>query len=178
MATDFFRFPGEIRNKVYEHLLVRPEPVRLRLEDEGVEPRVVADRLKNPEALSPNILFANKKTQSEAASVLYSLNKFAITYSDAVSGSGEYNGYAEADLTFLREFLTRIGTKNASYLQHLRVPFPTYPRDDEEDDNDEFLCLNTRSLALIAERCTNLETLEMTLHGMAKSCRMLETELE
>ncbi|KAJ5333639.1 uncharacterized protein N7506_007422 [Penicillium brevicompactum] len=64
MPTDFFSLPGEIRNKIYEYLLVH---------EGGIVP------WHKGFGLSPNILATSKRTLHEARSILYGGNCFTIS---------------------------------------------------------------------------------------------------
>ncbi|KAL4781517.1 hypothetical protein BJX76DRAFT_13720 [Aspergillus varians] len=64
MASSLLDLPGEIRNQVYAHLLVRTLPVVFFYRKKG---------------LAPSIIYTNKKIHQEARSILYSCNCFDLT---------------------------------------------------------------------------------------------------
>ncbi|KAJ0419175.1 hypothetical protein BJY00DRAFT_286418 [Aspergillus carlsbadensis] len=63
MAPSLLDLPGEIRNQVYTHLLVRTSPVYL----------------YSKKGLAPSILYTNKTIHQEVRSILYSCNCLDLT---------------------------------------------------------------------------------------------------
>ena len=64
MSATFLDLPSELRNKIYEQLLVQQERI---------------NPYNERESLTPGLLRANKTVYSEASSVLYAQNCFDLT---------------------------------------------------------------------------------------------------
>lgn len=96
MLTNFFSLPRELRDQIYELVLLQQEPV-----DPG-------DRLQN---LTPGLLRANKAVHLEASSLFYAQNRFDFT---TMNTSEE-----------VASFLGQIGRKNADHNRHISIDFPS-----------------------------------------------------
>jgi len=147
MPTNFFNFPGEIRNKIYEEALMLSEPIIL----VAMQPCSGIYGLALPRnslefgllRLCPAILLANKRAHREASPLLYSRNRFRL------------------DKGFLKLFLDDIGPQNASFLRHICIAFPAF--DDYHLGSITLKEDSIRTLERIRDNCTNLATLETSL---------------
>jgi hypothetical protein len=112
MPINFFSFPSEIRNKIYEEALLLSEPIILvAREPHGIIVGLSLPRNSGecgPLRLCPAILLANRRAHREASPLLYSRNRFRL-----------HKG-------FLTLFLDHIGPQNASFLRHICIAFPTF----------------------------------------------------
>ncbi|KAK8052203.1 hypothetical protein PG993_003588 [Apiospora rasikravindrae] len=139
---DFF-FPGEIRNQIYEHLLVHrghsiriykywPRPPRNR----SLSCSSSWTKTTDPVALEPAILRASKQTHSEARTILYARNHFDFSaefnrlapsdYRQITLGSGA-NGKVIPRGRTLAAFTLAIGPRNRSLVRHISILFPYLP---------------------------------------------------
>jgi hypothetical protein len=145
MPINFFSFPSEIRNKIYEEALVLSELIVLCAMQYGGIYGLALPRNSlscGPLRLCPAILLANKRAHHEASTLLYSRNRFRL------------------DKGFLTVFLDQIGPQNASFLRHICIAFPAF------NDHRESVTLkedSIRTLERIRDNCTNLATLETSL---------------
>jgi hypothetical protein len=148
MSMNFFDFPAEIRLQIYEELLVLSEPVTLMLglqlsENNPPRPAVF---LHKRYGLCPALLRASKSVYHEASPLLYSRNRFEFT---------DLTYMVTRRLSALALFFSQTGDKNASFIRHLYIDFPTFRKDD--------ISIKTPELAMIREKCTNIAILEMSL---------------
>ena len=75
MPMEFFRFPSEIRNKIYEVLLVAPGAITIEL----VPGSSILYMVRGSVPLYPAIIAADKSTRHEASPViLYARNTFTF----------------------------------------------------------------------------------------------------
>ncbi|OKL58822.1 hypothetical protein UA08_05618 [Talaromyces atroroseus] len=137
MPTSFLAFPGEIRWKIYKHLLVLDVPI---------EPYVCRSlRLRR----RLRILRTNKKVYREASKLFYSRNRFA---------------FVNCAPDWISLFLKQIGCTNASYIQDICLPTLHISYDKKRnvalaDDED-------RALRYIRSYCTDLRTIRTALYSM------------
>lgn len=148
LPAGFFDLPGEIRNIIYEELLVFPTVISLNRARWSWESSCshIWERLFNPLHLYPKIFLLSKKAYHEASSVLYSRNCFDIGNSDLFSS-----------------FLNQIGSHNSRYLSSLIIPFPDVHYDGHRMD----ISLKEdgmRTLDLIRSKCENIVCLNTSLH--------------
>jgi hypothetical protein len=137
MSANFLSLPSELRNKIYEQLLVLQEPIAC-----STHPW----RWYSPRALHPELLLANKTIHREASSLLYAQNRFNFTICTS---------------EHVASFLDQIGRNNASHIRHIRIDFPVFRYLDQHDvalEDD-----SVRILAKIQSDCTNLSTLITSL---------------
>jgi hypothetical protein len=136
MSANFLSLPSEIRNDIYEQLLVLQEPIKVWFGQSQLQ------------ALTPGLLRANKTVHLEASSVLYAQNRFDFALCDS------------EDVT---SFLEQIGRNNASYILHICVDFPKFHYLDLHDVTleDDSVCI----LAKIQGDCTRLCTLTTSLRS-------------
>lgn len=136
MSSNFFAFPSEIRNKIYELVLLHQEPI---------DPWVTWYR---PQKLTPGLFRTNKTVHYEAASLFYAQNRFDFT---ACTPEG------------ITSFLEQIGRNNASYIRRIYVDFPIFryldPGDVALEDD------SIRILAKIRNDCVNLSSLTTSLYS-------------
>ncbi|KAF4633894.1 hypothetical protein G7Y89_g4221 [Cudoniella acicularis] len=140
MSANFLSLPSELRNNIYEQLLVLQEPVAC-----PTHPWFGQSQLR---ALTPGLLRANKTVHLEASSILYAQNRFDFTMCTS------------EDVT---SFLDQIGRNNASYILYTCVDFPKFHYLDLHDvtlEDD-----SVRILAKIQSDCTRLGTLTTSLHS-------------
>ncbi|EAA35134.2 hypothetical protein GE21DRAFT_1883 [Neurospora crassa] len=135
---NLFRLPGEIRNQIYESLLVFPEPIIIHTStdeerndqrdgDKSKSGAVVRVHLDNADErkrwpLSSRLLtvfLICKQIHSEASAVFYSHNQFRAPPALCRFPSAQLqSNYV------MRGFIDRIGTRNLTSLRHLCIPFP------------------------------------------------------
>jgi hypothetical protein len=128
-STNFFSLPSELRNKIYELVLVHDEPI---------DPCGVYWPSE-----SPNGLFRVSKTiHREATSFFYAQNCFDLSWSSVER---------------INAFFKQIGRTNASYIRHIRIEFPSFPNLDTHhivlDSN------SVRILQKLQTDCVKLRTL-------------------
>lgn len=101
MPKNFLELPSEIRNSIYEQLLVLEEPITSLM--------TYCDFSSEFRGLTLGLLLVNRIIHQEASSLLYAQNCFDFTtyFSNEIS-----------------KFLQRIGHKNAQYIRHIRLDFP------------------------------------------------------
>lgn len=118
MSANFLSLPSELRNNVYEQVLVLREPIACPTQ-QGLE------RLQlQLGSLTLGLLRTNKAVRREASSILYAQNRFDFTVCTS------------EDVT---SFLEQIGPNNASYIRHICVDFPKFhhlnPHDIGREDS-------------------------------------------
>ncbi|KAH7003004.1 hypothetical protein EDB82DRAFT_2720 [Fusarium venenatum] len=140
----FLDFPGEIRNNIYEILL---------LHSDFVDPWYPVDHYVSLNPLFGYIskyvtgLFrVNKIAHREASLLFYSHNRFNFT---------------EVGAEAIASFLQQIGTRNASFIRHIIIDFPEFSR--LEPGNVTIEVESARSLGKILSSCTGLNTVETSL---------------
>ncbi len=136
MSANLLSLPGELRNAIFQQLLMHQEPI---------DPR---NRPCLPQALNPELLHVNKAIHHEASSLLYTQNCFDFTK----CGSED-----------LISFLNQIGRNNASRIRHFYIDFPNIP--DLGTDNVTLGEDCVRVLARIQSDCTNLSTITTSLRS-------------
>ena len=136
MSSNFFSLPRELRDRIYELVLLHQEPIA---------PWVGYYRRRD---LTAELLHVNKDIHREASSLFYAQNRFDFTM-----------GTPEDVASFLRQ----IGPNNASYIRHICIDFPEFrclEPDDVTLEND-----SVGILANIRSGCTNLSTLTTSLYS-------------
>lgn len=147
--------PGELRNQIYEWLVVFPHSVSIYRGPDG-------DELPEPSSLCSllALLLTCKQVYFEASSIFYSQNKFVLP---PASSSAPH----QVQTNFLtRWFLGPIGSRNAASLLHLRVPFlldpstslPSYLRDKPRLEEDSW---SQTIIPFLQGHCPHLETIEL-----------------
>ena len=133
MSANFLSLPSELRNKIYEQVLV---------DQESIDPFT----LSYLRPLTPELLRTNSTVCREASSLLYAQNHF---------------DFATCDFEFVVSFVDQIDRNNANHIRHIRIDFPDIPnlgRHDVTLGNN-----STRILAKIRSDCINLNTLTTSL---------------
>lgn len=140
--ASFLCLSGELRNKIYEQVLVHHEkPIPLLTYPWGWQSTTLG--------LTPELLLANKTVHREASSLLYGQNRFnfAICTSEHVTC-----------------FFDQIGRNNANHIRHICIAFPNIRdlgrHDAALEDND-----SVRILEKVQSDCTNLRTLTTSLYS-------------
>jgi hypothetical protein len=139
MPTNLLSLPSEIRNNIYEQLLVLQEPVY---------PFYPWFRLTNLGALTPGLLLVNKTIHRETSSLLYAQNQF---------------DFAQCTSENVTKFLDQIGRNNANYIRHIYIDFPKFNHLDMNDiilEDD-----SARILEKIQNDCNKLDTLTTSLRS-------------
>src|SRR5882762_3499104 len=101
MSTNFnfLSLPGELRNRIYELLVLHQEPINI---SEYLSlPGELRNRIYK---LTPGLLRTSKTVHREASSLLYSQNRFDFT---------------EVSLKMAASFLEKIGRINANSIRHI-----------------------------------------------------------
>ncbi|KAI7978764.1 hypothetical protein EIK77_006984 [Talaromyces pinophilus] len=111
--VNFLELPGEIRNLIYDHLLVFEEPIV---------------PWATEEALPVNLLYTNKAVHHEFGSLFYS----RITFDFSTNGHDYDERPCSGCLTKqITSFLDQIGD-NARHIQSLKIDFPYIEREETE----------------------------------------------
>lgn len=177
-----FRLPRNIRNKIYQLVLVIPHP--LYLFRDGISPKVELFAPDKPPAARQwlALLHTSRLLHIEAAAALYGSHQFVLV---------DITTRGQADL--LRSFLDRIGPVDAGYLSHICINFPavavtasgseknavcndSYGHSTGQPEEDDDVTTRSssssmlqdadfRGLKLIQERCRGLTTLETYVHS-------------
>jgi len=136
MSANLLSLPGELRNAIFQQLLMDQEPINPR------------NRPCLPQALTPELLRVNKAIHHEASSLLYTQNCFDFTTCDSED---------------LISFLSQIGRNNASRIRHFYIDFPDIPNLGTDNVTLGEDCV--RVLAGIQSECTNLSTIRTSLRS-------------
>jgi len=134
--ASFLSLPSELRNGIYELILLHQEPI---------DPWVNYIRRQE---LTPGLLRANKAVHREASSLFYAQNRFDFT---------------KGTLEDVASFLEQIGSNNAAYIRHICVDFPRFLYLDPDHVTLEEDSVGI--LANIQSGCPNLSTLTTSLHS-------------
>lgn len=112
--SPLLRVPGELRNQIYEYLVVFAEPV-------DIYRRHVEQGERLYQRLT-RLFLTCRQVHLEASAVFYSHNRFSLP-------PGAHRAPLQLQANFLlRGFLDRVGPRNAAALRHLvGVPFPLDP---------------------------------------------------
>ena len=147
-SINFLDLPNEVRNKIYQTVLVVLHPLYL-FQDPGPCLETFAPD-KPLQWLA--LLHTNRQISVEASAVLYRVNHF------------EFIDITKQQIGVLRSFLDCIGSVNAASLSHLCINFPVAVSIAEEVGKVRLRDDNLQSLKLLQDKCTNLSTLEMIVH--------------
>ena len=142
MSTNFLSLPSELRNIIYEQLLVLQEPIVCPTRPWSWHSPL---RALHPE-LHPELLLANKTVHREASSLLYAQNHFDLSMCTS---------------EHVVSFLDQIGRHNASHIRLICIDFPDFR--DLGQPNVALKDDSVRILAKIQSDCTNLSTLTTSL---------------
>ncbi|CAI6082748.1 unnamed protein product [Clonostachys chloroleuca] len=151
----FFRIPCEIRDQIYEELLVHSGCIFLDVI--WSRPASLGFTFNNRLLpISPEILRLNRRTHEEATHILYGKNKFQVE-----------------NVNNFTRFLGDIGPANSALLRHLIIPFPYFKEDDGvvavRDDS-----IGMQAIDLIQSKCHNIVVLETCLF----SSNLVESKLD
>ena len=152
MPINFFSFPPEIRNKIYEEMFRSPDGIT-------ILPHKFDGVVAVPRNEYLRLLRANKELNREAGSFFYGMNRFNIHHAKYrcryiipdVQGS-------QPQFQTLESFLDSIGQKNACLVRHISVEFPLPPEQETEFGEN-----STLTLGLIQNRCPNIAILELEM---------------
>lgn len=152
-----FCLPRNIRDKIYQRVLVIPHP--LYIFTDGNSQKVGLFAPEKP-ARWLALLHANRQLHAEAVATLYGSHQFVLV--DTTRN--------QANL--LQSFLDLIGSVNAGYLRHICINFPAVVTasenvagDSAEDVTSTLQEEGLRGLKLIQERCRGVTTLEAYVHS-------------
>ncbi|KAJ5455515.1 uncharacterized protein N7458_003779 [Penicillium daleae] len=124
--------PGEVRNIIYRHVLLSANPIIPDLPITG---------------LPSNFFRTNKQIYHESRSIYYSQNCFDLL-----------SLRPEAPLSFL----TRIGPQNASWIENLMVPFPSFLQQGEGEGEEVTIdSASAQILDKVQSACPRLKTLAL-----------------
>ncbi|KAJ4305725.1 hypothetical protein N0V90_001256 [Kalmusia sp. IMI 367209] len=129
MPTHFFSLPSEIRNTIYELLVLQAEPI------------IPWDKYWRV-GLTSGLFRVNKAVHRESTSLFYSHNRFDFTV----------NSFEEMDA-----FFRQIGDTNAHYIQHICLEFPMFVHRAAEDVAIE--ADDARYFNKLRQHCSGLSTL-------------------
>ena len=145
----FFSLPRDIRNSIYNIVLIVAHPVYL-FQDAG----------SRVETFAPDrpfrwlsLLYTNRQMHSEAIPVLYGMNNFSLLDT------------TPQQLGLLESFLDCIGSVNAGLLSHLCINFPVTESIDGQPGKVKLRDDSLQSLTLLREKFTKLTTLEIFVNS-------------
>ncbi|CAH0055310.1 unnamed protein product [Clonostachys solani] len=151
----FFRIPREIRDQIYEELLVHSGCIFLDVI--WSRPASLGFTFNNRLLpISPEILRLNRRVHQEATEVLYGKNQFQIE-----------------NVNNFTRFLGDIGPANSALLRHLIIPFP-YFKEDGGVVAVRTDSVGMRAIDLIQSKCQNIVVLETCLF----SSNLVESKLD
>ncbi|KAK3319104.1 hypothetical protein B0H66DRAFT_257098 [Apodospora peruviana] len=132
MAVNFLRLPGEIRNVIYESLLVPRDPnivvmMRIRPLGQALMGYFTLNRTRLPRwfppprerfpEFTPNLLLVDRRVHSEASSVLYGMNNFRFYRHDFHYGNEDA----------ISALLESLGPRNSSLIRSVTLYLPLEP---------------------------------------------------
>ena len=145
----FFNLPREVRNEIYSEVLVVEHPVFL---FQDGSPRVETFAPDKPHRWL-SLLFVNRQMHREASAVLYGLNDYYLV--DAT----------QQQVDLLGSFVQSIGSMNSGSLSHLCINFPGAEIVDDQSGKVKLQDGSMQVFRLLRERCTNLRTIELSIHS-------------
>lgn len=137
--TSFLSLPGELRNRIYELVLVR--------EEHSYEWEEIWRHIYHPKGLTVGLLCASKIIHQEATPVFYGQNRFDF--------SGALPDHVSS-------FFYQLGKRNASYIRDVNIDFP------DVSFLDGVVSLERdapNTLEIIRGACDNLITLTASLEN-------------
>jgi len=143
--------PRNIRDKIYQPLLVIPHPLYLFSDGASLKVGLFApDRPSQWLAL----LHVNRQLRNEAVKTLYGSHQFVLVDTTRIQTN------------LLQSFLDLIGPINAGYLRHVCINFPVVVTDSQQEMKTLHVAeIDLLGLRLIREKCPGLTTLEMYVHS-------------
>lgn len=146
MVTNFFDIPLELREKIYFELLVVPDTIVVPLDPPGRK------KWLRKRGLCPEILRVNKKTYREARQLLYSNNRFKITYAEPAPEHPEH--------PLIAAFLSQIRSQ-AGLIRHICIDYPFSGFNQPGEPG--YYPGQLRDLHLVGGSCPNIRVLELSL---------------
>lgn len=137
--TSFLSLPSELRNGIYELLLVDEQPIR---------PGSLFASLFQPHIPTVDLLRANKTVHREASSILYGRNLF---------------DFGHPYLKPISQFLDQIGINNTGHIRHIMIAFPEFSHLSPNNDHITMTDRHIQIIDKIRNRCVNLSTLTTSL---------------
>ena len=134
--SNFFSLPRELRDQIYELVLLHQEPI---------DPLTDLNQRRK---LTPGLLRVNGTVHFEAIPLFYGKNRFDFTM---------------GTLEDVASFLGQIGRNNAHHIRHICVDFPKFLSLDPGDVTLEEDSVGI--LASIQSGCANLRTLTTSLES-------------
>lgn len=172
--SPLLRLPGEIRNQIYENLVVFSQPVHIYRNDE-------ADQQPPGPNLDVQLLslfLTCRQVHAEASAIFYSQNTFILPPNSSIAPH-----QIQANFLF-RWFLDRIGPRNAAALRHLAVPFPADPTTlvnahlSAASSSSSTPEIHNTLIPALAARCPNLESLTFDVRWNNHWVRLLSPNTE
>lgn len=128
MSASFLELPGELRDMIYKLCVFQEEPISLSTGFDGIK------------VLGPGLLRVNETLRREASSLFYARNCF---------------DFSMISIKRIVSFFQTIGCKNAGYIQHICVDFPSF-----HYQNAGNVTLSDYSIyAIIQSSCMSISTL-------------------
>ena len=152
MSSNFFSLAREIRDQIYELVLLQQDPIDYRRDRDiwCIRPQ-----------LTPELLRVNKTIHREASSIFYSGNHFDLTADTPEQ---------------VALFFAQIGKKNADCIRHVLVKFPEILRGERDEvilDKDD-----VGILAKIQSSCANVTALTVSPYSTEAMGSMIEEQKE
>jgi hypothetical protein len=149
----FLDLPGEIRNLIYDHLLVFDQPIVPWAKEQ---------------ALPINLLHINNKTiYHEFGSLFYS--RITFDFSTHRSNSVEHQCHA-CSTKRITSFLDEIG-QNAKHIQSIKTDFPFICYDADAEDEGFFIA--THSVQIVDKIQTNCSNLKELVVGPVRTLNVI-----
>jgi hypothetical protein len=160
---EFLKLPGEVRNIIYENLIVQTP----------VFPWVNERPWVKHQQLHMNLAYTNMAIHHEYTSLFYSQTIFDFGQDDLEFGFECSDDNCELPRT--AEFLERIG-RNAKHIQHIHTQFPDYYYDKHKHEYYLFEH-SSRIVNLFRSSCPNLKCLMLgPIYAYSESLRHLVFE--
>jgi hypothetical protein len=164
--------PGEIRNKIYENLVLFSHPLRIyRQSQKPANDNDNDNDNPTPPSLASTLLpifLTCRQIQLEASALFYSQNKFTVP---------RHAPHQSQVNVLFRHFLDRLGPGKAALLRHVALPFLVNPEqlfhfhEASPAGRDSLLGGDGSLVPPLRERCPALETVEFDLRGDAQLFR-------
>lgn len=150
MPINFLSLPSELRNTIYELVL---------LDDKPIYPWARRNHTRN---LTPGLFRTNKTIHHEATPLFYAQNTFELTL-------------LQPRYPHISDFFSQIGPTNASTIRHLCLDIPEF--DDLDRNNVTFDKDSEDILKLLQNACPNLTTLVWGRYSTAQMELMFERDV-
>ncbi|KAK4131523.1 hypothetical protein BT67DRAFT_356761, partial [Trichocladium antarcticum] len=161
------RIPGELRNQIYENLVVFSDPVHIYQQTDDSRAHEPAG--SGLHAVLASLFLTCRQVHGEASAIFYSQNKFMLP-----ANSSAASHQFQANFLF-RWFVDRIGPRNATALRHLSVPFPVDPAAliSTHFSTSDFEDSENTIIPTLQRQCPNLETLDFDIRWNNHWVRLL-----